>query len=154
MSKASAPSKQKKQTRARGSLGWDAAREIVDWLFFTMDAHNISKETLSEATGISIETIKSWKKTEKLPRLEQICNCVGYLKHDLIPMKDPILIGEDLIHRPVLLFRQHLLETKLTYEARRRKRPVEKYIADQSGELAERAAKANSKNSRKRWNSF
>jgi hypothetical protein len=132
--------KRQHQTRAQNSPGWDAANDLVEWLFATLDQRGITNEQLSQATGIKVETIASWQKTPRLPSLESMVNCAGYLGYDLIPMREPIAVAEDLHVWPVRDFRAQLLNSTLKMEARAVGKTLEQYIAEQSSDEAASAA--------------
>jgi hypothetical protein len=133
--------KRQHQTRAQNSPGWDAANDLVEWLFASLDQRGITNEQLSQATGIKVETIASWRKTPRLPSLENMANCAGYLGYELIPLREPLAVTEDLHVWPVRDFRAQLLNSTLEMKARAAGRTLEHYIEEHSSDEAESAAK-------------
>jgi transcriptional regulator with XRE-family HTH domain len=129
------------QTRPQQSIGWDAACDLVDWMFLTLKAKGLNIPDMSKATGISVATIKSWKARKRLPSLESMANCAGYLGREILPMPGIVAVKDGVNFYPIQAFRDKLRADRLAANAASRGLKEEEYLPS-ANELAKRAIEA------------
>src|SRR5829696_9151937 len=65
-----------------------------------------------------------------------MANCVGYLGYDLIHVREPVAIAQDVLHWPARQFRDQLLLSKLKMMAKSEGKTLDQYIDEQSSHEA------------------